>query len=280
MAGAALLFVVGLYAATSDAVFGNHPKQSASAPAAGAPGGAHANELSIDSIVLRAQGGLTPQQKTRLNFLESSLQNAAPEEKIHLNHQLARYWYDSLKMWEPYAWYTGEAARLENSENSLTFAAHLFLSSLRTEEDGQLKHWKAHEAKDLFERSLKLNPANDSAAVGLGATLLFGEIAATPMEGIQKLRDVVQRDSANIYAQMTLGQASLLSGQWDKAIERFKKVAALQPNNLEATLSLADAYERAGDKAAAVQWYKKSIPLSNIPGLREEVERRIKELSK
>jgi tetratricopeptide (TPR) repeat protein len=183
-------------------------------------------------------------------------------------------------MWEPYAWYTAEAARLENSENSLTFAAHLFLGSLRTEADGKLKHWKAHEAKDLFERSLKLNGANDSSMVGLGATLLFGEIAATPMEGIQKIREVVQRDSTNVYAQLTLGQASLLSGQLDKAVERFEKVVRLQPKNLEAILSLAETHERNGNKKAAVIWYQKSIPLSNIPGLRDEVERRINDLSK
>lgn len=279
MAGAAVLLVFGLYAATANTIFGNHPKVSATAAPAMAAA-THTDELTIDSILLQVQGRLTPQQKARLNVLEERLKGAAPEEKRHLNHQLARIWHDSLKMWEPYAWYTAEAARLENSENSLTFAAHLFLNSLRTEENGGLKHWKAHQAQELFERALKIDGANDSAQVGLGATLLFGEIAATPMEGIQKIRDVIQRDSNNVYAQMTLGQASLLSGQVDKAIERFKKVAQLQPKNLEAILSLGEAYERTGNKQDAIMWYEKSLPLSTIPGLREEVESRIKELSK
>lgn len=279
MASVAMLAVFGLYAATSNSVFGNHPKVSTAAATAAQPLG-HDAEITIDTVLLHAQERLTPQQKARLNALEETLRRATGEERLHLNHQLARYWYDSLKMFEPYAWYTGEAARLENSEKSLTFAAHLFLSSLRTEENGQLKHWKAHESKDLFERSLKINNRNDSSAVGLGATLLFGEIAATPMEGIQKLRSVVQRDSTNVYAQMTLGQASLLSGQFDKGIERFKKVVQLQPKNLEAILSLADAYERSGNNKEAIAWYQKSLGLSTIPGFHEEVENRIKDLSK
>jgi Tfp pilus assembly protein PilF len=83
-----------------------------------------------------------------------------------------------------------------------------------------------------------------------------------------------------VYAQLTLGQASLLSGQLDKAVERFEKVVRLQPKNLEAILSLAETHERNGNKKAAVIWYQKSIPLSNIPGLRDEVERRINDLSK
>jgi tetratricopeptide (TPR) repeat protein len=277
LAGGALLLVLGLYAATSNSVFGNHPKVTASSgrPAATA---AHAGELSIDSIILQAQNRLTPQQKTRLNSLENGIQTAAGEEKIHLNHQLARYWYDSIRLFEPYAWYTAEAARLENSENSLTFAAHLFLNSLKVEESPRLKHWMAHQAKDLFERSLQINKANDSSVVGLGATLLLGEISESPMEGLQKIREVTQRDSTNVYAQMTLGQASLLSGQMDRAIERFKKVVQLQPQNLEAVLSLAEAYERSGKKTEAVMWYRKSLELSTIPALQEEVERRIKTL--
>jgi tetratricopeptide (TPR) repeat protein len=278
MAGAALLLVLGLYAATSPSVFGNHPKVSATAPAA-AMAQPNVSNFSIDSILLQAQTRLTPQQTARLNALESQLKTAPAEEKIHLNHQLARLWHDSLQLFEPYAWYTAEAARLENSENSLTFAAHLFLDGLQAEENPGMKQWKAEQAKDLFERSLKINPANDSSQVGLGATLLFGGIAM-PMQGIQKIREVAQRDSNNVYAQMTLGQASLLSGQLDKAIDRFKKVIALQPKNLEAILSLAETYERMGNNKDAVAWYQKGLPLSNVPGLREEIEKRIQELSK
>jgi hypothetical protein len=50
----------------------------------------------------------------------------------------------------------------------------------------------------------------------LGATLLLGEISESPMEGLQKIREVVQRDSTNVYAQMTLGQASFFPGSWIK----------------------------------------------------------------
>ena len=278
MAAVALLLVAGLYAATNNSIFGYHPK--ASEPAARpAMADAHTDELSIDSILFHAREGLTPRQQARLNGLETNLQTAGTEDKLHLNHQLARYWKDSVRLFEPYAWYTAEAARLENSEKSLTFAAHLFLNNLKVEENPALKHWKGHQALDLFERSLKVNPANDSATVGLGAVYLFGGMSANPMEGIQKIRQVVEKDSTNTYAHMTLGHASILSGQLDKAIERFEKVVRLQPTNLEALLSLAEAHERHGNKAEAVTWYKQSLPYSNLPGLRQEVEQRIKALS-
>jgi len=201
-------------------------------------------------------------------------------QKTHVLHQLASFWRDSIHLFEPYAWYSGEAARLENSEKSLTFAAQLFLNNLKTEGNQSLKKWKALQAKDLFERSLKLNSANDSAQVGLGATYLFGNFADNPMEGILKIRQIIERDSTNVYALITLAEASVLSGQSEKAIERFEKVVLLQPDNLEAILSLADIYEREGNKKETIKWYQRSLPLINIPGLRKEVEIRIKDLNK
>ncbi len=280
MAGAALLLVAGLYASTSNTIFGHHPKTSAAAASTAMSADAHAGELNIDSILLHARERLTPAQQTRLNGLETSLQTAGNEDKLHISHQLARYWRDSVRMFEPYAWYTAEAARLENSEKSLTFAAHLFLNNLKVEDNPALKHWKGHQALDLFERSLKLNPANDSTAVGLGAVYLFSNVSPNPMEGIQKIREVVEKDSTNTYAHMTLGQASVLSGQLDRAIERFSKVVRLQPDNLEALLSLAESYERHGDTEQAITWYKRSLPFAKIPGLKQEVEKRIASLSK
>jgi cytochrome c-type biogenesis protein CcmH/NrfG len=141
-----------------------------------------------------------------------------------------------------------------------------------------MKSWKAVQAKDLFERSLKLDPANDSAKVGLGATYLFG-LAQNPMEGILKIREVAEKDPANVYAQMTLGQASMVSGQFEKAVERYQNVLKLQPGNLEALLSIADVYEQQGKKPEAVTWYTRSLPYIKIEGLKLEVEKRIKALS-
>ncbi len=287
VAATAFLLTVALYAATQDQLFGNHPKKPTAdaAPKDEHEGHAHAKgeehaDLTIDTILFHAKEALPAEQLTRISFLENSITRGnVADQKIHVFHQLARFWKDTAHVFEPFAWYTAEASRLENSEKSLTFAAHLFLNNLKAEQNTEMKNWKAAQAKDLFERSLTLNPANDSSKVGLGATYLFG-FSEKPMEGIIKIRDVVEKDSTNLYAQLTLGQASLLSGQLDKAVERFTTAVRLQPNNLEALLSLADVYERLGNKQNAVIWYRQSLPLIDITGLRIEVEKRINELSK
>ena len=243
------------------------------------------NPVSVDSILSDAKKRLDPAQLVRLNALENSVARGdVNEQKLKIYHQLAHFWADTGQIFEPYAWYEAEAARLENSEKSLTFAAHLFLQNMRGENSQPLREWKALEAKDLFERSLKINPQNDSSIVGLGACYIFGGISATPMEGILKVRAVADKDSSNIFAQEVLGHGSMYSGQYDKAIARFETVYRLsretENTKLEACLMLAEAYERKADRLSAINWYKKSLTLIKTQEVKEEVNKRIDELSK
>ena len=239
------------------------------------------SELTTDSILFHAKEILNPQQVQWMNDLEQSvIRGDVKKQKLDVFHQLAHFWKDSARIFEPYAWYEAEAARLENSEKSLTFAAHLFLENLRNEQSDRLKKWKALQAKDLFERSLRIDDKNDSAIVGLGACYIFGNIADNPMEGILKVRQVVEKDSSNVFAQMVLGHGSLISGQYDRAIDRFGKVLILQPKNLEAILMMAEVYERKEDKANAIKWYSNALPLTPNPELKTALEKRIGELKK
>lgn len=235
--------------------------------------------VSIDSILTIAKKQLSTEQVTRLSMLENSISRGdVKEQQLKVYHQLSHFWGDSIRFFPAYAWYKAEAARLENSEKSLTFAAHLFLENLQHEQNPELMRWEALQSKDLFERSLKINPDNDSTKVGLGACYLFGNISANPMEGIAKIREVVEKDSTNTYAQLTLVKGSLISGQTDKAISRLQTVNRLQPENIEALLLLAEVYERKGDKVIAAEWYMKSLEYINRADARAEIEKRITEL--
>jgi tetratricopeptide (TPR) repeat protein len=241
--------------------------------------------VSTDTILAQARRKLSPERLVRLNSIENSIvRGDLKEQQLKVDHQLANFWADTVQIFEPYAWYEAEVARLENSEKSLTFAAHLFLQNLRGENDPALRTWKALQAKDLFERSLNINPNNDSSKVGLGACYIFGDISATPMEGISKVRSVAEKDSTNIFAQEVLGHGSMISGQYDRAINRFEAVYRLSTTNLEtrleACLMLAEANEKTGNKLTAIEWYKRSLDLVKNEEIRHEIKSRIDELSK
>ena len=95
-----------------------------------------------------------------------------------------------------------------------------------------------------------------------------------------KVRQVSYKDSTNVFANIVLGHGSFISGQYDKAIDRFGKVVAVQPSNLEAVLMLAEVYERKADKTNAVKWYSNALQLTDNLDLKTALEKRILELRK
>jgi tetratricopeptide (TPR) repeat protein len=282
--GAAILLTAGIF------IFGiTTPKKKAitatenaqHGPNDGHDHGPEQAAITIDTILNLAKKELTNEQVVRLNMLENSISRGdVKDQQLKIYRQLSRFWADTARIFTLYAWYEAEAARLENSEKNLTFAARLFLENLQNDEVERRRKWKALQAKDLFERSLIINPDNDSAKVGLGACYLFGNISSAPMEGIAKIREVVEKDSTNVYAQLTLVKGSLLSGQYDKAISRLKTVIRIEPGNIEAILLLADMYERTGKKSDAIVWYQKSLSYIKLEEAKKEVEKRIEELRK
>lgn len=73
------------------------------------------------------------------------------------------------------------------------------------------------------------------------------------MEAIFKLREVVQEDPNHRDAQFYLGQFSMMSGQWEKAVERFQIVLTIRPDDEVAAESLAQSLANAGRVEGAIQ---------------------------
>jgi tetratricopeptide (TPR) repeat protein len=235
--------------------------------------------IDVEKMLTHAKERLTPAQLQKVTSLENSVKRGdVKNQQIQVYKQLSSFWRDSIGLFEPYAYYSAEAAKLENSEKTLTFAAHLFLNSLKTEENPAMQKWLATNAKDLFERALQINPANDSSTIGLGACYIFGNIADNPMQGIAPIRQIVDKNPDNVFGQFILGLGGIKSGQYDKAIERFKIVVEKQPDNLEAALNLAETYDRKGEKDNAVKWYKEVKQKISNPEAQKELDARIKAL--
>ncbi len=238
-----------------------------------------AQSLDIKTILDAGKAKLSPARLAYVNRLEHAvIRGDIKNQQIEADRQLAGFWKDSVENgFLASAYYTGEAAKLENSEKSLTFAAQLFLNNLRGQVNPALKIWMANQSRDLFERAEQLNPNNDSTKIGLGATYIFGSTGEPQdvMKGIQKILEVTRRDSLNMYAQLMLGLGGIESGQYDKAVGRLLKVVHYDPGNLEAVLNLGEAYERTGDLDSAKKWYTTAKKLTNNQELIDAIDERL-----
>lgn len=243
---------------------------------------ASAQSFDIQAAIKGATAKLPEQQQTYVSGLsEAVVRGDVKEQQIRTYRQLAKFWSDSAKAFIPFAYYTSQAAKLENSEKSLTFAAQLLLDNLRGIDQPDIKTWLAGESKELFEKAIVLNPESDSLQIGLGSTYIFGAPADNPqevMKGIQQILAVSRKDSTNLYAQKMLGIGGIISGQYDKAVERLEKVSRATPRDLEVLLMMAEGYERKGDKAKAVEAYQKAAAFIENPALKTELNKRIQQL--
>jgi len=239
--------------------------------------------FNIQLVIKDLAAKLDPQKIEYLAKLENSVKRGdVKTQQIEAFEQLANFWKDSVSAFEPYAFYISEAAQLDNSEKKLTFAAQLFLGRLRQEHDTEKLGWQTQQAILLFNKALQLNPANADLKIGLGSAYVFGSQsgdAQQTMQGIQQLLSVVREDSNNMKAQFVLGVGSAVSGQYNKAIERFTKVVTAEPTNVEAIAFLADTYAATGNKSEAVKWYNVSKKLVNNSSYSKEVDKRIELLN-
>lgn len=241
-------------------------------------------EFTSTSVLESAKLGLSPEQKLTLLSIENQFNSShTPKDSIAVIAQLSRFWADSAQKLGPYLYYTYSAALLENSEKSLTFAAQQLVDNLTNQEaPPAFLKWIAGNAKVLLDKALIMNPNNDSAKINLGACYLFGNISDNPMQGILKIKEVVDKNPHNIYGQMILALGGKKSGQNQKAIERFLIILKDQPNNIEALINVAECYELTNQKDLALEYYEKAKKANqmNIPGLNGAIDKRIQQLKK
>lgn len=237
--------------------------------------------IPLPQILTEVKKNIPPYQSVFLETEQAKVDKATNKaDSLLYNRVLLQYCKDSLHNFILGSYYLKNVALLENSEKNLTFAAQLILDSMMISGQPAVQNWLASSAKELFERSLQLNGSRDSSKIGLAACYIFGNLSNNPMIGILPLKEIVKNNPDNVYAQMILGLGGRKSGQYDKAIERFNIIVTNHPDNLEATVNLAECYELKGDKTTAIKWYETFKSKISNPVIITEVDNRIEALKK
>jgi len=241
-------------------------------------------DVTSKSVVEGAKMNLAAEQKLTLLSIENQLSTSKTSiDSVKIYKALSRFWSDSAQKLGPYLYYTYSAALLESSEKSLTFAAQQLVDNLTDPEaPPAFLKWMAGNAKVLLDKALVINPNNDSAKINLGACYLFGNISDNPMQGILKIKEVVDKNPHNIYGQMILALGGKKSGQNEKAIERFLLILQDEPANIEALVHLAECYELTNQKPLALECYQKVKQSNKIKSkaFNDAIEKRIQQLKK
>lgn len=252
------------------------PKDGRSVSANNATESSKASIVTVESVSTTAKQDLNASLLSEISTLEDSLKSASDTEKTILLKKLAQKW-DDVNQPAPAAFHYESIAQRENIFSNWLKTGDRFAAAYENTQDSLVQPELVQKAFQAYQNALKLDSSSLEAKTGLGVAYVNG--AGSPMQGISLLLAVVKQDPNNIKANMSLGLFSIKSGQFDKAVSRFKTVVAIKPLP-EAWFYLASCYENLGMKDEAITAYIKSKELAADPNLGKFVDGKILELRK
>jgi tetratricopeptide (TPR) repeat protein len=233
-----------------------------------------ATAVTVDMVSAPAKAAIGAALTAKINDLEGQLKNASGTDELKLQKQLASQW-DDVNQPAPAAFYYQALARKENKLEDWLNAGNRFNDAYKLTQDTLTQPAFVTNAVEAFQSALKLKPESLEGKTGLGVAYVNG--GASPMQGIALLLEVVKKDPNNWNANLNLGMFAMKSGQYEKAVGRFKTLIA-QKQELEPTFYLAESYKQLGMKKEAIEAYQKCKEMMPDPVFGQRIDEYIKEL--
>ncbi|HEY8930110.1 MAG TPA: tetratricopeptide repeat protein [Mucilaginibacter sp.] len=225
-----------------------------------------------------------PALSAQINDLEGQLNNATAEaDKLALQKKLAKQWDDDGQA-APAAFYYQAVAQKENDFDDWINAGSHFNDAFKATQDSTAQPAFVTNAIASYKNATKLKPEDLTAKTGLGVAYvnqtslgITDPDGGSPMQGIMLLLDVVKQDPNNRPANLNLGLFAMKSGQFEKAVARFKTVIAQKAEG-EPYFYLAESYKQLGRKKEAIEAYQKCKELMPDPAFAQRIDEYIKDL--
>lgn len=250
------------------------PKQETTGVPAGGQLTSASSSINLTEISTAAKNSINANIAAEITTLENAYKAASENDKVNAAKVLAAKW-DDVEQSVPSALYLEIVAEKQPTLNSWLAAGGKFMKAFDTTQDSVISPVLLQKANAAYTNAAALDSTNLEAKTGLGITIVNG--MGAPMAGIGILLQVVKKDPSNLKAQMSLGTFAIKSGQFDKAITRFKDIIAAKPSP-DAYFYLATAYENLGKNEEAVDAYLNSKKLAANPTLSAFIDKKVAEL--
>lgn len=248
------------------------------------------SQVNIDTLLARARMQAPAQVRLALDSLQPKADAAGKGNKPKAikaraeAFQAVAFAYESINAWDASAIYEQRAAKtLDTSAAAWAVAGNKFLAAFdlagseNAAEDSANKAFFASEAVASLKRATELAPNNLDIKADYGNALVLGS-SANPMQGIQVLNSITAQDPNHLRANYHLGRLAIVSGQYQKAADRFRKLTQVHRNYPEAFLGLGEALYNLGksqEAIAALERYKALVRdprlTSSIDGFIEQI---------
>ena len=243
-----------------------------------------AADITVGTVSSSAKVLIGAPLSEQINNLEGQLKNASTNaDRLSLQKKLAKLW-DDVNQPAPAAFYYEAIGRSENKFEDWLAAGSRFNDAYKLTQDTLTQPSFVKNAILCFKSAVKQQSTNLDAKTGLGIAYvnqtslgIADANGGSPMQGIMLLLDVVKQDPANRNANLSLGMFAMKSGQYDKAVQRFKTIIAQKPE-VEPYFYLAESYKQLGMKTEAIAAYQKCRDMMPDAAFDKRIDDYIKEL--
>ena len=173
------------------------------------------------------------------------------EEKTLTAYNLSKVLYDDVKYSE--ASYYGRIAYDEKDflMNDVQQANIVYNFALIQE-----KNNKDEEAKRLYNEALKLNPSHVKSKINLSALYMAGENTNAD-KALELLLDAYKTDKNDFSVNNNLGTAYMLKEDYSSAEKYYEAALSIKKDDEDALLNLANAQAKSGKLNEAIENFKK-----------------------
>lgn len=148
--------------------------------------------------------------------------------------------------------YAGELADQSPDIKNLIVAGALYRNAAQSPAimaDTSVFRRFSDESLRFLSLATEKEPKNEDALLELGLAMVAARKGEMAMQGIFKIREVVEINPRNTEALFHLGKFSIETAQYDKAVGRFRQILEVEPTNIRAKYFLALALQPMGNNA-------------------------------
>jgi len=246
--------------------------------AAGEATDEHAGHLhnSDGSEASAAHTKASPEALGKLKSLLADYREAgADANKVKLAEQIAAQ-YTAIAKFDSAGYYYEQVAAARPGEKNYQKAADQYFEAFSFAATEERTKELSQKAQGLYNKVLQNNPANLDAKTNLAMTYIAA--GEQPMQGIQLLREVITTNPNNEKALFNLGILSIQSGQYDKAVERFRHLVEVNPKHVQGNFYLAVSLAEIGKKEEARQVFTAAKKLDDNPEYQASIDTELEKL--
>jgi len=273
-----LLFVVGIVLVLTLFLYGRtrFPEGKSEAKQQTAQEGNKQKQLDFATLLSLAKKTLNADQLDSVTVLTEKMENTADDKlKEELLAKLSDTWLKTGNLIVS-ANYSEQLCAMAPTKKNWQETAEKYYLGMQNTDDTLARIFAADRAINSFGELMKMDSLNLNYKVSQALCYIDGK--EDIMKGVVMLKEVEAKDPDNEAMNLTLGRLAIVSGQYDKAIDRLEKFVSHHADNAEALLHLGEAYRAAGKKEDAINAFEKCKQLLQNTEAKKQIDNLIHQI--